>query len=63
MGVINKITSISFTNSFIAIAFMATYLFAPSLLAQTDFRATAILPFFSDLVEEEGAPPPRREFF
>jgi hypothetical protein len=61
MGVINNITSISFTNSFIAIATMATYLFAPSFLAQTDFRATVILPFFTDLVEEDGSPPARRE--
>ena len=60
MGV-NNITSISFFKSFIVIALMAICLIAPSLQAQTDFRATAILPFFSDLVEEEGAPPPRRE--
>ena len=61
MGVIHNITTISFSKSFSAIALMATCLIAPSIQAQTDFRATAILPFFSDLVEEKGAPPARRE--
>ncbi|MDA1383122.1 MAG: hypothetical protein O3A22_04385, partial [Bacteroidetes bacterium] len=47
---------------------MATFLVAFSLQgqsdtlqAQTDFRAVTILPFFTDLLEEKGTPPARRE--
>jgi len=68
MGVIHYRTSIAFSTSVSAIVIMATFLGAfslqgqsDSLQAQTDFRAVTILPFFTDLVEEEGAPPARRE--
>ena len=68
MGVIHNITTISFSKSFSAIVFMAAFLFTSSLQAQTDslqvpidFRVISILPFFTDLVEEEDAPPARRE--
>ena len=47
---------------------MASFLVAFSLQGQsdtlqapTDFRVVTILPFFTDLVEEEGVPPARRE--
>ena len=47
---------------------MATFLCAFALQGQsdtlptpTDFHAVTILPFFMDLVEEEDAPPARRE--
>ena len=68
MGVIHNIKPISFSKSFSAIVFMAAFIFSSSLQAQTDslqaqpdFRAISILPFFTDLVEEEGVPPARRE--
>jgi len=68
MGVIHYRISIAFSKRCSAIVFMASFLVAFSLQGQsdtlqvqTDFRVVTILPFFTDLVEEEGAPPARRE--
>ncbi|MAU75878.1 MAG: hypothetical protein CL831_03275 [Crocinitomicaceae bacterium] len=68
MGVIHHRTSIAFSKRVSAIVFMATFLCAFALQGQsdtlptpTDFHAVTILPFFMDLVEEEDAPPARRE--
>ena len=68
MGVIHHRISIAFSKRCSAIVFMATFLVAFSLQgqsdtlqAQTDFRAVTILPFFTDLLEEKGTPPARRE--
>ena len=61
-------TSIYLSKSVSAIVLMATFLGAfslqgqsDSLQIQTDFHAVTILPFFMDLVEDEDAPPARRE--
>ena len=68
MGVIHQRTSISFSKKVSAIVCMATFFVAFSLhgqsdtlQTQTDFHAVTILPFFMDLVEDEDAPPARRE--
>ena len=68
MGVMHQRTSIYLSKSVSAIVLMATFLGAfslqgqsDSLQIQTDFHAVTILPFFMDLVEDEDAPPARRE--